>query len=373
MKQYLNLLEEIKGRGTVKPAAREGMPGTISLFGYQFRHDLSEGFPLITTKGMYWKGVVAELLWFLRGGTNVKFLDEHGVKKMWHEDAYAYYCKIASSNDGERMNSILWKNDDDSFRMLSFEEFCNTISTLDSSQMPKYNQYTLGDCGHQYGKVWRNWGATDFWMKGDEAMPIEMNVDQLKNVLNSLRNAPQSRRHIVTAIDPVHQGALALYWCHAMFQFNCRPVPRQVRAEMFRRENGFPSPHTVDDKDLVGMPEYYLDCQLYQRSADVFLGVPFNIASYALLTEIMAQMCNMIPGEYIHTFGDVHIYENHINQVNEQLRRRPKPLPRVIMSNHINPDKGVDLFDSLTLEDFELSGYDPHPKIKAKLSTGIKK
>jgi len=363
MKQYLDLLQTIKGEGTIKPAAREGMPGTISLFGHQFRHNLAEGFPLLTTKGMYWKGVVAELLWFLRGDTNVKFLIDHGVN-IWNEDAYAYYCK-KHKEFGEVMDPMSLAAFVDTLKKHSPEVFENWFSAS--------FKYALGDCGYQYGKVWRDWDNIDFYMEGPDLTPIDISIDQIKNVLNSLRESPQSRRHVVTAWDPAHDKDLALTWCHAMFQFNCRPIPRHIRAEIYRHEQGISHPHTVTPKELLTTPEYYLDCQLYQRSADVFLGVPFNMASYALLTEIMAKMCNMVPGEFIHTFGDVHIYENHLDQVKAQVRRNPKTLPRLAMSDRIGPDKNVNIFDDLTLEDFELFGYDPHPKIKAELSTGIKK
>ena len=319
MKQYLELLKEIKQKGTYKPAARENMPGTQSLFGHQFRHNLQDGFPLLTTKKMYWKGVVIELLWFLRGDTNIKYLVDNGIN-IWNEDAYQYYCKIAKANGETDQNVILQPvsnklstrtvvnpKDVDAYSMFTFEEFVNYIKISSADNLPIWNNYKLGDCGFQYGKVWRDW-QTD--------ITVESNVDQVKLVLDSLIKSPESRRHIITAIDPAHDKNLALYWCHCMFQFNCRPLTIIERsyyavnnALMHRNEIMFDSDETGDtlEKQLDdnNIPKYYLDCQLYQRSADVFLGVPFNIASYALLTHIFSKICNMIPGEFIHTFGDI--------------------------------------------------------------------
>lgn len=390
MKQYLQLLRDIEERGTQKPAARENMPGTLSLFGYQFRHNLADGFPLLTTKKMYWKGVVAELLWFLRGDTNVKYLIDHGVN-IWNEDAYNYYIKVCNG---------LSKPEEERY---TFDEFVNHIK-LGNIHITGMGEYTLGDCGFQYGKVWRDWEGRggqgfvldtamipdDFDVKKymeemrmgkmtmlpvDSSFNVEeitKHVDQIRNVIHSLRNSPTSRRHIVTAIDPAHDDNLALYWCHAMFQFNCRPVPRIVREKMAGAM--FQQMPTHEELDDFGVPRYYLDCQLYQRSADVFLGVPFNIASYALLTEILAKMCNMIPGEFVHTFGDVHIYDNHWDAVNEQLSRTEGPLPKLsIDPNVVTKDCTVEDFMNFSIDDFDLIGYDPQPSIKAELSTGMKK
>jgi thymidylate synthase len=359
MKQYLEILETINKKGTYKPAAREGMPGTKSLFGHQFRHDLNNGFPLLTTKKMFWKGVVVELLWFLRGDTNIKYLVDNGVN-IWNEDAYQYYKKVY----GEEY---------------SFDSFIERIKTGKYEDFVNEcvgeSGYVLGDCGYQYGKVWRNWDKP-IKLISDEN-PFK-GVDQISNLLNSLRKTPESRRHIITAIDPAHDNNLALYWCHAMFQFNCRPLTLQERMDYCYKVHGillagFPECEYVLDSNKV--PLYYLDCQLYQRSADVVLGVPFNIASYALLIEILSKMCNMIPGEFIHTFGDVHIYDNHKEAVEEQLVRTPTELPKLKIIDFGNDwtKYGVELFDALNFSDFELDGYNPQSKIIAELSTGLKK
>ncbi|KXK43279.1 MAG: thymidylate synthase [Chitinophagaceae bacterium] len=263
MQQYLNLLNHILNNGTTK-SDRTGT-GTISTFGYQMRFDLSEGFPLVTTKKLHLKSIIYELLWFIKGDTNTRYLNEHGVK-IWDE----------------------WADAD-------------------------------GNLGPVYGKQWRSWIDQDGKAH-----------DQLKNVIDQLKNNPDSRRMIISAWNVGDLDKMALMPCHTMFQF-----------------------YVADGK---------LSCQLYQRSADVFLGVPFNIASYALLTMMLAQVCNLKLGDFIHTFGDVHIYSNHIEQVKLQLTRTPFSLPTM----KINPTKiNIDDFE---LNDFELEGYQYHPHIKGEVA-----
>ena len=263
MRQYLDLLRDVLDNGTDRPD-RTGT-GTRSVFGRQARFDLQKGFPLLTTKKLHIKSIVYELLWFLRGETNVRWLQERGVR-IWNE----------------------WADEN-------------------------------GDLGPVYGSQWRSWpdghGGT---------------IDQIKNVVTSIRTKPDSRRHIVTAWNPAEVDDMALPPCHCLFQF-----------------------YVADGK---------LSCQLYQRSADLFLGVPFNIASYALLTQMMAQVTGLEPGEFVHSFGDLHLYHNHFDQVRLQLTRSPRPLPRLT----INPDKS-DIFD-FEFEDFMITGYDPEPTIKAEIA-----
>lgn len=366
MKQYLNLLQEIKKSGTYKPAAREGMPGTQSLFGHQFRHDLSKGFPLLTTKKMFWKGVVVELLWFLRGDTNIKYLIENGVN-IWNEDAYHYYCKVC------KQQGITLPQ--------RYEGFIDDVKSGRLNHTDLSN-FRLGDCGFQYGRVWRDWNG-EYKESNTENFNNKGSVDQIGNLLNQLRKSPESRRHLVTAIDPGHENDLALYWCHALFQFNCRPLTEDERFNYWFKVNK-PNRDVVDNYDdsdqksnildKHDIPKYYLDCQLYQRSADVFLGVPFNIASYSLLTHILAKMCNMIPGEFIHTFGDVHIYDNHKESVEVQLSRDPGQLPILNISDSIDWKK-INFDDVFNWDPilFEIQGYNPQPSIKGELSTGLKK
>ena len=263
MRQYEDLLKYVLENGATK-TDRTGT-GTISVLGGQLRFDLSSSFPLITTKKIHWKSVVHELLWFLKGDTNIQYLKDHNVK-IW--DAWAD------------------KN---------------------------------GDLGPVYGKQWRSWES-----------PNGEKIDQIQNVLDTLKNNPDSRRIIVNAWNVGELGDMALTPCHCLFQF-----------------------YVANGK---------LSCQLYQRSADMFLGVPFNIASYALLTMMIAQEVGLAPGEFVHTFGDAHIYSNHFNQVKEQLSREPKNYPTV----KLNPVK-KSIFE-MTFEDIELIGYNPHQRIKAPVA-----
>ncbi len=263
MKQYLNLLDRILTEG-VKKTDRTGT-GTISVFGNQMRFDMADGFPLLTTKKLHLKSIIHELLWFLAGDTNVKYLQENGVR-IWNE----------------------WADEN-------------------------------GELGPVYGHQWRSW--PDY--KGGT-------IDQIANVVDLIKHNPDSRRMIVSAWNPAEIDQMALPPCHCLFQF-----------------------YVADGR---------LSLQLYQRSADTFLGVPFNIASYALLLQMMAQVAGLEPGEFIHTTGDTHLYLDHIEQAKLQLTREPRPLPRMI----INPDV-KSIFD-FRYEDFRLEGYDPHPHIKATVS-----
>ena len=273
MKQYLDLVGHVLEHGNEK-GDRTGT-GTKSVFGYQMRFDLSDGFPMVTTKKLHLKSIVYELLWFLKGDTNIEYLTENGVR-IWNE----------------------WADEN-------------------------------GDLGPVYGHQWRNWNSDE--------------IDQIKSVIQALKNNPNSRRMLVSAWNPsvlpdtsksfsenVANGKAALPPCHAFFQFYVH--------------------------------EGKLSCQLYQRSADIFLGVPFNIASYALFTMMMAQVCGYEAGEFIHTFGDAHVYNNHMEQLELQRSRAPKPLPKMIL----NPDI-TNIFD-FTFDDFTLVDYDPHPHIKGKVA-----
>ncbi len=263
MRQYLDLLEKIRTHGTFR-GDRTGT-GTHSLFGHQLRFDLSQGFPVLTTKKLHLRSIVIELLWFLNGDTNIAYLKDNGVR-IWDE----------------------WADEN-------------------------------GDLGPVYGHQWRSWPTPDGG-----------SIDQISNVLEQIKNNPNSRRHIVCAWNVADVDNMALPPCHCLFQF-----------------------YVAEGK---------LSCQLYQRSADVFLGVPFNIASYALLTMMVAQVSGLEPGDFVITFGDVHLYANHMEQADEQLARTPLALPRM----HLNPDV-TDLF-AFKYEDFDLQGYEAHPHIAAKVA-----
>lgn len=295
MRQYLDLLDKICREGVVRDD-RTGT-GTKGIFGYQMRFNLSEGFPLLTTKRVFLKGVIHELLWFLRGDTNIKYLVDNGVH-IWDSDAYRYYNELCVKH------GVLPVDMDTFLGALGVE------SPIEG--------YKFGDLNHVYGYQWRSWPKAN----GES-------IDQIKEVIETIKKNPSSRRMIVSAWNVTDVGSMALPPCHTMFQFF--------------------------------VAEGKLSCQLYQRSGDVFLGVPFNIASYALMTMMIAKECGLEAGEFIHTLGDAHLYLNHLDQAAEQLSRDTRALPRMILADRDS------IFD-YTYDDFTLEGYDPHPAIKAPLS-----
>lgn len=313
MKQYLDLCQHILHNGA-KKEDRTGT-GTLSVFGHQMRFDLNEGFPLMTTKKTAFRLIVSELLWFIKGDTNVKtLLGENN--HIWDEWAFAQWVE-SDEYEGPDMADFGRRSQKDPEFAVRYKEqmalFQEKILVEDGFA-EKY-----GDLGPVYGKQWRSWAKTDGGT-----------IDQLKNVIESIKKNPDSRRHLVTAWNPEFIDDMALPPCHIMFQF-----------------------YVADGK---------LSCQLYQRSADVFLGVPFNIASYALLTHLIARECGLEVGDFVHTTGDTHLYSNHIEQVTEQLSREPRKLPTV----KINEDV-ASIFD-LELADITIEGYDPHPRIKAPVA-----
>ena len=296
MKQYLDLLRTIRDNGVVR-GDRTGT-GTKGIFGYQMRFNLADGFPLLTTKKVFLKGVIHELLWFLRGDTNIKYLVDNGVH-IWDSDAFRYY------------NELCVKHGVLPVDLETFLSAAGVESPIEG--------YRFGDLNHVYGYQWRSWPKAS----GEV-------VDQIQNVINTLKTNPTSRRMIVSAWNVADVEDMALPPCHTMFQFF--------------------------------VAEGKLSCQLYQRSADTFLGVPFNIASYALLTMMIAKECGLEVGDFVHTLGDAHLYLNHLDQADEQLQREPRKLPTM----RLNPDV-KSIFD-YKYEDFTLEGYDPYPVIKAPLS-----
>jgi thymidylate synthase len=291
MKQYLDLCREVLEHGE-KRGDRTGT-GMISKFGYQMRVNLEDGFPLLTTKKVFYRGIFEELFWFLKGETNIRPLALKNVK-IWNDWPYAKYKKSAEYQ-GETMEEFIKK-------------ICEDEAFADQ----------WGDLGPVYGKQWRNFD--------------DSGVDQITQLIENLKNDPFSRRHLVVAYNPAQVENMALPPCHAFFQF------------------------------YVSADKKKLSCQLYQRSADLFLGVPFNIASYALLLAMVAQVCGYEPYEFIHTFGDAHIYLDHIDQIKEQLSREPRPLPKLWLNPEIK-----NIFD-FTIDDVKVLDYDPWPAIKGKVS-----
>jgi thymidylate synthase len=401
MQQYLDLLQTILDKGTKKPAAREGMPGTTSLFGYQCKYDLSKGFPILTTKQIKFKNIVTELLWFLRGDTNIKYLIDNGCN-IWNEDAYNYYLRMSKQVGA---TDPLGFNEETGF-LAHIREGGKYL--IPGVKVLADTGYKYGDCGFQYGRVWREWEYNQKYMgfegKGDPCdLFRQIKIDQIANLIQGLRYNPESRRHMLTSIDPAHDQDLSLYWCHCLVQFNARPLTIDERTGLAGSKNVIEisdehSKQFFEDKNgiFVGMhenwhryfdhlqvPRYHLDCHFYQRSADVFLGVPYNIASYALLTHIMCEMCNMVPGILIQSFGDVHIYDNHIEQVKTQLKREPFELPQLIINSEFwNPENSagekdgwkyhLGVLKEFEVDDFYLKNYEHYSPIEGKLSTGLK-
>lgn len=300
MQQYHTLLQHILDKG-VRKHDRTGT-GTISVFGYQMRFDLQQGFPLITTKKVHLKSIIHELLWFLQGDTNIQYLVRNGVG-IWNEWPFQFWLQNQHPDLVNEKYSPAWKD--------KLAEFVERIKTDDDFAAQ------WGNLGPVYGHQWRNFEG----------------VDQIVQVVNDIRRSPDSRRLLVSAWNPKDIPVMVksgLPPCHALFQF-----------------------YVADGK---------LSCQLYQRSADVFLGVPFNIASYALLTLMVAQVCGLQPGEFIHSFGDVHLYLNHVEQAQLQLSRKPLPLPKMELNPVVK-----EIFD-FQYADFSLSDYNPYPAIKAEVS-----
>lgn len=323
MKQYKELLQDIMANGTDK-GDRTGT-GTRSVFGRQMRFDLAQGFPLLTTKKLHFKSIAVELLWLISGSTNIRFMKDHGVT-IWDE----------------------WADE-------------------------------KGELGPVYGKQWRAWESPDesntvdsscleYSRHRDSSNETFYGVkltDQLKQIIERIMTNPDCRRLIVTAWNPADISKMKLPPCHAFFQFYTRELTllerRQCMEKQGRNTRVFIDSLTADELDMA-VPRRALSCHMYQRSADTFLGVPYNIASYALLTHMVAHLTEMAAGELVHSFGDVHIYKNHFDQVHEQLSRQPRPLPQISFA------RKVESIDDFKYEDFVLTGYDPHPAIKALVS-----
>lgn len=313
MKQYLDLCRHVLDNGTRKED-RTGT-GTMSIFGHQMRFDLQEGFPLMTTKKTAFRLIASELLWFIKGDTNIRTLLEAN-NHIWDEWAFEKWIS-GTEYEGPDMTDFGKRSQTDPEFAEQYKEQMAHFRERVLSDDAFAEEY--GDLGPVYGEQWRSWPTTG----GDS-------IDQLKDVIDSIRNSPDSRRHIVTAWNPEFVSQQALPPCHTLFQF-----------------------YVADGR---------LSCQLYQRSADVFLGMPFNIASYALLTHMIARECGLDVGEFIHTTGDTHLYMNHLEQVNEQLSRDPRTLPKLVFR------EGAPSIFEMELADLSIEGYDPHPRISAPVA-----
>ncbi len=342
MKQYLSILKEVKEKGVQKPSGRENMPDVLGLTHGTILMDLQEGFPLLTTKKMFWKGIVHELLWFMRGDTNIKYLVDNNVN-IWNKDAYGWYLKVCKENDTRAK--------------YSFESFVNEIyETMPGSVRGRHriNNYGLGDLGKVYGHQWRD----------------QNGIDQLKNIFKALRDNPYARYKILDAWNAKDIPEMALPPCHLLYQFLVEPIPYVKRAELLWASD---APEHVKEGDMIeesNTPKFYLDLNMYQRSCDMVLGVPFNIASMSFLLSIMAKALNMVPRYAYWTGGHCDIYMEHLPQVEEQLSRTPYQLPSLNIKKNLNSFEDIL---SLTIEDFDFHHYTSHPAIKSELFTGLAK
>ncbi len=368
-KQYQSLLQDILDNGVAKND-RTGT-GTISVFGRQIRHKMSEGFPLLTTKKMYWKGIVTELLWFLRGDTNIKFLVDNDCH-IWDGDAYKNYERtVKKSIDKATQDGILKGDDSEGYSYLNRESFINRIKT-DPTFAEKW-----GDLGPIYGKQWRSFGQVEEYHDGSVYFAYPP-IDQISQIIETLKNNPDSRRIMLTAWNPTELHLSILPPCHYGFQIYTRELSLKERIKLANHPSEFISPITVESWDKDNIPTRAISLMFNMRSNDVPLGLPFNIASYALLLEIIGKIVNMVPDELIASLGDAHIYQNQIDGVKEQLSREPRNLPSLEINNDpflnyslaSNETKTpIDhLINDLSHSDFKIGGYDPHPSIKIPLS-----
>ena len=368
-KQYTDLLQDILDNG-VEKKDRTGT-GTLSVFGRQIRHKMSEGFPLLTTKKMAFKAIVTELLWFLRGDTNIKYLVDNGCN-IWNGDAYKNYCKTYP--DVEK--TFQYEGSNIEVRKMTQEEFINEIKTDDEFAK------RWGELGPIYGKQWRSWDTrrvdnTNIKQnRRDGIVPGLLIIDQIANLINDLKTNPDSRRLMVNAWNCSELDQMVLPPCHYGFQVYTRELSYDERFRLYVKRDKPAYPLNVENINeyltLIEIPTRAISLMWNQRSCDLFLGIPFNIASYGLLLEIIAKAVNMVPDELIGNLGDVHLYSNHIEQAKEQIGREPYPLPTL---KHLRNDDKYKLlcefpllWDELKISDFEIENYQSHLAIKAPLS-----
>lgn len=355
MKAYLDVLQKILDEGVEKESGRANMPNTIGISKADIRMDLSEGFPLLTTKRMYWKGIVHELLWFLRGETNIRYLVVNNVN-IWNGDAYRWYLKWWNESGVEQGGLR---------KLETIEEFIEQIKQTSNCSYPWIaggKEYTVGDLGKVYGYQWRN----------------QNGIDQLQEIMNGLKSNPYSRYHILDGWNKADFPDMALPPCHLLYQFIVRPLSIEDRWDLFQEvewNEPLGQKSTEDDElhricDEHNIPRFYLDLNMYQRSCDTFLGVPFNIASMSLLLLLFAKANNMIAGVANWIGGDTHLYVSHLDAVREQLSRTPTKLPTMHINRRI---ESLGDICNLTINDFILKNYEYQDSIKAELFTGLKK
>jgi len=394
MKQYHELLQNIINNGVEKESGRANMPNTIGISHATIEMDLSDGFPLLTTKKMYWKGIVHELLWFLRGETNIKYLVDNNVN-IWNQDAYRWYLKHHTESGYNTPP-------------LTMEMFVDEIKNNNINDSHFNNSdYKLGDLGKVYGYNWRNLYKevdSDYYPKTRPTPKLKVGLektylgvangsglvsvntkkkyvkyDQVKHVIDGLKENPYSRYHIINGWDIRNYDESALMPCHLLYQFIVRPLQQHER-EQWAWDNGLKekykqdAPKTHDEwtkwLDEHNVPKFYLDLNMYQRSVDVGLGLSFNLASMSLLLMIFAKASNMVAGKAYWIGGDTHIYLSHVDGLKEQLKREPFPLPKLLINKELS---SLDDILNLNIDDFELINYQSHPAIKLELFTGLKK
>ena len=355
MKQYLDLLQNILDNGIEKESGRDNMPNTIGISNGIIRMNLQDGFPLLTTKKMYWKGIIHELLWFLHGDTNIKYLVDNNVN-IWNGDAYRWYLKWWNETQKGKTKGIPL--------IETIEQFIEGVK-ISTGQEYKWGKgsYTIGGLGKVYGFQWRN----------------QNGVDQIKDLIEGLQKNPYSRYHIIDAWNAADLKDMALAPCHLLYQFIVRPLSTHERLEYLEflhygynpgYELGRSNDYYISFCDNHDIPKFYLSLNMYQRSCDSACGIPFNLASMSTLLIIIAKTCNMIPRYSKWIGGDIHLYLDHIELAKEQLKREPFELPKLFIKKELH---NLDDILSLTIEDFELVGYKSHPAIKYELFVGLKK
>lgn len=362
MNQYLDLLQNILDNGVEKQSARPNLPNTIGISSSNIKMDLSDGFPLLTTKKMYWKGIVHELLWFLRGETNIKYLVDNKVN-IWNPDAYRWYLKFTETMIEPDYDYCVDDPSQNKTRVFTKEEF---IEQIRKGFLGDDHNYKLGDLGKIYGYQWRN----------------QNGVDQVKEVIDGLKTNPYSRYHIIDGWNKADFSDMALPPCHLLYQFIVRPLNVHERENWYSEREGYSETERMEmfpnftDKDVhavlneEGVPEFYLDLNMYQRSVDFSLGASFNLASMSLMLMIFAKTTGMIAGIANWIGGDTHIYIPHIPKAKEQLTRIPKKLPQMIINKNLN---SLNDIENLNIDDFNLVEYVSYPTIKYDLFVGLKK